>query len=98
MVHVLQRAFVETAALQFLNWIVIRNFAEFIQSSGRTPTAALNRVPKRKIKGSAIHACLAARDDLECLHTGGGPGAPRAPDPEFSRRLGRSQRARSLRS
>jgi len=70
--HVLQRAFGETAALQFLNWVVIRNFAEFIQPSGRTPSAALKPVPERDIECGTINACLPARDDLKCLHCSAG--------------------------
>jgi hypothetical protein len=38
---------------------VIRNFAEFIQPSGRAPSTALNPVPERDIKRRAINACLA---------------------------------------
>ena len=71
MFHILQRAFAETAALQFLNWIAIRNFAEFIESSSRTPSAALNPVSERDIERGAIHACLPARNDLDCLHCSG---------------------------
>ena len=66
--HVLQRAFGETTRLQFPNGISIGNLAEFVQPSGRTPSAALNPVFERHIERGAINACLPARDDLHCLH------------------------------
>src|SRR5262249_44012140 len=70
--HVLQRAFGETAALQFLDWVVIRDLAEFIQPSSRTPSAALKPVPEPDVECGAINACLSARDNFECLHCSGG--------------------------
>jgi hypothetical protein len=52
---------------------MIRNSAEFIQPSSRTPSCTLNPLLERHIKRGAINACLPARYDLESFHCSGDP-------------------------
>src|SRR5206468_5661202 len=42
--HVLQGALGESTMFQFPDWITIRNPTKFIETSGRTPTAAIDSI------------------------------------------------------
>src|SRR5262249_23662585 len=50
--------------LQFIDWISIRNSAELIEASSRTPTPAGDSVRERDIECRPIHACLSTGNDL----------------------------------
>src|SRR5690242_17892613 len=47
---------------QFPDWITIRTSAAFIQTTGRTPPAAIHSALERNIECGTINACLAARN------------------------------------
>jgi len=58
--HVLQRALGETANCQFLNWVLIRNPAEFIETPSWTPPTAFDSMLQCDIERRTIHARLSA--------------------------------------
>jgi hypothetical protein len=64
-VHVSQRAFLVPAVLQFFQRITIRNFAGFIETPGRTPTATLDSMFERNVERRAIHSSLSAGNNSQ---------------------------------
>jgi hypothetical protein len=65
--YVLQSSLGQSTVFQLLKWVTVRNSAEFIDASSRTPTAGFDSVLQRDIKRCAIDACLSARNDFHCL-------------------------------
>src|SRR5438552_14123193 len=59
---VLQRALGEPTAAQLSHGISIWNSAEFVETPGRTPTAAVSSVCERDIERGPINTCLATRN------------------------------------
>ena len=62
---ILQGALGETAVFQFLERITVGNFANFIEPSSGTPTAAIDSEFYRGIKCCAIDAGLSAGNNLQ---------------------------------
>jgi hypothetical protein len=62
---ILHCALDKTSVLQFFDRISVGNSAELIQSSRRTPTAALNSVFEGSIERRAIHSRLSARNNFQ---------------------------------
>jgi len=60
----LQGALSETANCQLLNWVLIWNPAEFIETPGRAPPTTLDSVLQSDVERRAIHAGLSARNNF----------------------------------
>jgi len=70
--HILQGAFGKTPLRQFFHRIAIRNPTKFIETSGRTPAAAIDSMLQRGIKRRAINSCLSAGNYFHLLYCSGG--------------------------
>src|SRR5439155_27123310 len=62
--YVLQGPLRESASCHFLDWIVVRNPAAFIQPSSRTPSAALNSMFEGDVERHAIDPRLPNRNNF----------------------------------
>ena len=65
LLHILKSALHKSAVLQFHYGIAIRNSADFIEASRRTPTTAVDSVLQRSIERCAINARLSAGNNLQ---------------------------------
>lgn len=60
MLHILQSPLGETPMLHLFQWIALWNLAEFVETTGRTPTATVDSMFQRCIKRGTVDACLSA--------------------------------------